>query len=112
MRQRTVGLLLLLLLVPKLAFASGNDIFVFFFVLLGHVVVLFGGPLALPLPWAEKAVLAGVYLLALVAACVGTGWLSYTQNLLFINWTVALAPALATVAVWWLRRTSRKKQKG
>ena len=107
MRQRTTGLLLLLLLLPTLALASGNDIFILFFVLVGHVFFFLGGLLVVRMPAGQKAVLAAVYLLTLGAACYGTGRLPYTQHLLFINWTIALAPVLVTVATWLLRRAQK-----
>ena len=110
MRQQTTGLLLLLLLSPTLALASGNDIIPTLYLFAGSLVLAFALLLALRLPIAEKVILAAIYLLTMWAVLYGIKDLPFTENRAFVNSAIGLAPALTTVGTWLLLR--RRKRRG
>jgi len=113
MNQRTMGLLLLLLLLPMWAFAHGEEVLTTVFLLAGSLLLFLVGVLAVPLPYAEKGVLVAVYLVTLAVATYWANGLPYRINMALINWAIGLAPVLTTVSAalfMWARRKKSNVQ--
>ena len=112
MNQRTTSLLLFLLLLPTLAFASGNDILPTIYLMAGSLLLFFGVLLLIRLPLTEKMVLAAVYPLTMWAVLHSSDWLPFLNNLIVFNLTVGIMPVLTTVAAWlMLKRRKRSVTK-
>jgi hypothetical protein len=109
MNQRTTRLLLLFLLMPTWAFAHGEEVLTTVFLFAGSLLLFFVGVLAVPLPYAEKAVLVAVYLLTLAGVTYWASALPYRINTALINWVVGLAPVITTVSAALFMWTRRKK---
>ncbi|WBA44386.1 hypothetical protein [Hymenobacter canadensis] len=109
MNQRTTGLLLLFLLLPTWAFAHGEEVLTTVFLLAGSLLLFLVGVLAVPVPYAEKAVLVAVYLVTLAVATYWANGLPYRMNIALANWVIGLAPFLTTVSAALLMWARRKK---
>lgn len=110
MNQRTTGLLLLFLLLPAWAFAHGEEVLTTLFLFIGSLVLFFAVMLALPIPYAEKAVLIAIYLVTLAVATFFTMRMPYRINMALINWTIGLAPFGTTVSVGLIQWAKRGKK--
>ena len=115
MNQRLKALLLFTLL-PTWAFAHGEEVLTTVFLFVGSLLLFFVVVLAVPLPYAEKAVLTVVYLTTIgLATYLTSGW-PYRVNMTLINTLIGLAPVLTTVSaylwMWVRRRKQQSKQTG
>ena len=111
MNRRTTGLLLFLLLLPTLAFASGNEIIPTLWLMAGSLLLFFQVLFFVRLPLAKKAVLAAVYLLTMWAVLYGSSWLPFLNNLVDFNLTIAIGPVCTTVATWFLLHRRKRSVK-
>ena len=109
MNQRIAGLLLSLLLLPTVAFASGNEIIPTIILMGGALLLFFAVLLLVRLPLTEKIVLAAVYPLTMWAVLYSSSWLPFLNNLVVFNLTVGIMPVFTTVTTWLLLKKLFRK---
>ena len=105
--------LLLLLLLPTLAYAHGEEVLYTLFLGVGSLIVFFIAILIVPATYPEKAVLVTVYLLTLGVVICLTSNLPYLANMRLINTIICLAPPVACAIAFlllWNRRRSQNAQ--
>lgn len=111
MKNQKGILLLLILMLPAMAHAHGEEVFYTFFILLASVVIFLIIILAIRVSYTGKAVLGGSYLLATVAICGIVNTFPYRENADRINILVGVVPPLSALVAYCLYRLMRRNHK-
>jgi uncharacterized membrane protein len=95
-KKANAGLLLVLVLMPSLAFAHGEEVLNIIFIQIVSVV-LFGVIIAaVKINSKGKVILTCVYIISTLVIWIISGTIPYNDNMRAINFTVAIGPLLVS----------------